>query len=162
MSSSPTGCAAAVGGQCDPITPVTCYRCTDSLTDGNTCESFVASNICPSGSSTDPNGCAAAVGGYCTQVLECNSECGGNRYCTRGLGCINGRCRLPSNPSSETCQEYQDSRMMLVCYRCTPRLDDGNACESIQFLSENGSCPSGWSTESNCRITAGGMCPRKI
>jgi len=69
---------------------------------------------------------------------------------------------LPSNPSSETCQEYQDSRMMLICYRCTPRLDDGNACESIQFLSDNGLCPSGWGTESNCRITAGGMCPQNI
>lgn len=52
----------------DPNTPpttVTCYRCTTGLTDGNACESFTATDFCPSNSSSVANACATAVGGSC-------------------------------------------------------------------------------------------------
>lgn len=60
-------------GDDPPGNDVTCYRCSQSLTDGNNCTSFTAQDNCPSGSSTNPNGCAAAVGGQCPQQVTCYS-----------------------------------------------------------------------------------------
>ncbi|MCS7317776.1 MAG: hypothetical protein NZZ41_05665, partial [Candidatus Dojkabacteria bacterium] len=158
-SNSPNGCAQAVGGSCDPSVPVTCYRCTQSLLDGNACESFVASNTCPTGSTPNANQCFVVVGGYCPQNVTCNQECGNNRICVGdGIVCINGRCRLSSNPTSETCQPMTQS---IMCYRCTPSLTDGNLCESISITGQT-DCPSGWSTSSDCRLIHGGNCPQQI
>lgn len=75
-SSSPTGCALAVGGSCptseNSLNLLTCYRCTQSLNDGEECESFQTSSpSCPSGSSVLQNGCAKASGGSCPQIITC-------------------------------------------------------------------------------------------
>lgn len=65
-------CEDAVGGVC-PITTtenLTCYRCTTSLTDGNTCESFVTTNdSCPAGSTETAGECEDALGGVCPGEL---------------------------------------------------------------------------------------------
>lgn len=43
----------------------------------------------------------------------------------------------------------------ITCFRCTPEQNDANTCESQVFQN---SCPSGWSTNSNCAQAAGGSC----
>lgn len=65
-STSPTGCGAvATGGQCTTTTtnPTTCWKCTTSETDGNSCESYQigAGSVC------------SATGGYNTQA-ECQNR----------------------------------------------------------------------------------------
>ncbi len=49
----------------------------------------------------------------------------------------------------------------IQCYRCTVGTTDANACENQQF---NGtSCPSGWTSNSNCEAAAsGGACPVEV
>jgi len=67
-SAQVTECASQVGGSC-PVqgsTSITCYRCTSSNTDGNSCESFTSTGTsCPTGSSADSQGCSVAIGGSC-------------------------------------------------------------------------------------------------
>jgi hypothetical protein len=70
-----------------------------ALSDGNRCRL----NTSPGSTS-----CVPAVPPPPTQELQCNSVCNNNTpndMCPGDLACLNGRCRLPSNPSSSTCQE---------------------------------------------------------
>ncbi len=46
----------------------------------------------------------------------------------------------------------------VTCYRCTAATNDGNLCES-QVYNNTTTCPTGWSTNSNCAQAAGGNCP---
>lgn len=58
---------AQISQLCNPVTPkTTCYRCTLSTSDSNTCESQqVDGTSCPSGWTTNSN-CAQAAGGSCS------------------------------------------------------------------------------------------------
>ncbi len=58
---------AQISQLCNPVTPkTTCYRCTLSTSDANTCESQqVDGTSCPSGWTTNSN-CAQASGGSCS------------------------------------------------------------------------------------------------
>ncbi len=62
-SFSPTGCTSTGGGSCpNTKSAITCYRCSESTTDGNACESFIANGPkCPTGSSSKSAGCAGAT-----------------------------------------------------------------------------------------------------
>ncbi len=62
---------------CKPLTiscTNTCYKCSDSLSDGDFCSPVVnTGTTCPAGQSSDPTGCAAlATGGHCeVQSVTC-------------------------------------------------------------------------------------------
>ena len=164
--------AVEPGGVCPAQT--NCYRCTPQVGDGNACELVVINgSTCPAGMSSSPTGCAAAVGGQCDPITpvtcyRCTDTLTDGNTCESFVAsnvCPSGSSTDPNGCAAAVggyCPQYQDSRMMLICYRCTPRLDDGNACESIQFLSDNGLCPSGWGTDSNCSRLVGGICPQNI
>jgi len=58
-----------------------------------------------------------------------------------------------ANITTLTCTEPT-----IQCYRCTVGTGDANMCENQQF--NGASCPSGWTTNSNCATTApAGSCP---
>ncbi len=159
-----SNCAAAVGGSC-PVSR-TCYRCTSSRRDGNTCEAFtVNSNNCPGGTSTSSSGCASAVGGSCPIDSLCytctgsftdGNACKGRWYsgpsCPGGTSTAGNGC---AGAVGGTCP------LRITCYRCTSSLEDGNNCES--FIHTGTSCPAGSTPNNNgCAQVNGGSCPANV
>jgi len=87
----------------------------------------------------DGNACESLVADVCPSGYTTNPNCYEDQP--------GGVCPTSSPPPSTT------------CYRCTTRLDDGNACESFTVTGE---CPTNSSTQSSCWLAVGGMCPQNL
>jgi len=87
----------------------------------------------------DGNACESLVADICPEGYTTKANCYEDQP--------GGACPTNSPPPSTT------------CYRCTSRLDDGNACESFTVTGE---CPTNSSTQSSCWLAVGGMCPQTL
>ena len=140
----------------------TCYRCTTSTSDGNTCESFVYQGAtCPAGSTNNSN-CSQIYGGTCPVEVTCyrctDSTSDGNlceSFVYSGTSCPTGTSSSPTGCASAaggTCQST------ITCYRCTTDKYDENTCEP--FVQQGSSCPAGTSSNpTGCASVVGGSCP---
>ncbi len=183
------GGVAQFTGNCTETTPPApadkvCYKCTQSLSDGNTCERFTipGTQACAAnGGSDSATGCAAAAtNGQCpvTIVTESCGDalCQTAELCERVTpnGTIFRTCgsatgQAPTGELAPTCTftganackpaVIQDK----TCYKCTlSNLNDGNTCEafvipSTQTCSTNG----GFDTNAACenRLPSAAQCP---
>ncbi len=151
-------------GQSCPVEK-TCYRCTQSLRDGNACEQFIyQGSICPSGSSENPN-CSAYEGGSCPIEIDCyictDSTADGNactKFPHRGNSCPSGTSSSPNGCGASAPGGVCLS--IITCYKCTEDKYDEDACEP--FVHQGLTCPAGSSSNSNgCgSSTVEGFCPR--
>ncbi len=141
-------CDCAAGRTCGQ----TCNASVGLCGDGKSVCRYIVGPACnvsnPSGTNTTY--CVPTVGPGAAQLTtaKCVSRDQGNSYVL-----YQGRNPTPA--------EIQQLCNMIVqtttCYRCTTSNTDGNACEAQDF--EGASCPSGWTTNSNCAQAAGGSCP---
>lgn len=151
------------------LNQVTCYKCSPSFTDGNACVSETyAGTTCPVGTSTSPTGCASAAGGSCpvettcyrcTQNLNdgdlCESFTVQSSFCPVGTSTSSTGC---ASAIEGACPVGMTQAQYVTCYRCTPNLNDGNACESFEYLGSM--CPEGSSNlPTACAVSVGGSCP---
>ncbi len=93
--------------QCEQIR-TTCYKCTDDLMDGDTCESFVVTgtSTCPDGSTKTEGECNLAAGGTCSvHTPACADTCVTDDQCpTDGLhSCVEGSCVLTACVNGANC-----------------------------------------------------------
>ncbi len=154
-----------------PPPRITCYRCTDALTDGNQCLlTTFDGTTCPSGWTSNSNCYQDLPNGVCpttqqTTCYRCTAVTNDGNTCETqsisGTDCTTLGAGWTNNSSCQTAAPGGVCAVQTTCYRCTPDQTDvptGNlACES-QVVT-GATCPTGWSTNSNCAQEAGGACP---
>lgn len=172
-ASCPTGwttnsncAAAATGGSC-PV-QVAC---------GAACST---NNLCPTGHTCNNGVCkldacianpASCSDGQCTLAACGDAVCNVGELCERTapnattFKACTTTGSAPTGADVPTCSMSGTNRCQqgpqITCYRCTAGLTDGNMCE--QQTVNDASCPSGWTTNSNCAAAAsGGSCPVEV
>lgn len=144
---------------------VTCYRCTTSNADGDSCESFIATGTnCPVGTSSTQNGCASAqTGGVCPTsgkvCYKCTDVTTDSNTCESFVH-TEGTCPSGSSDSPVGCSIAAGGSCpaSITCYKCTDLTNDANACQAFSYVGTT--CPSGSSTLSTgCSTAVGGLCP---
>ncbi len=137
-SSSPTGCAVAVGGQCpvDDTPPpppppgnVTCYRCTPSETDGDDCESEIrtVTQGCRTGWTTNSSCAEETNDGQCPTIFCGDAKCQTGEICESAGGgtfrlCTANNGLAPTGPivdncqttGAQACQQTPDTRELVI------------------------------------------------
>lgn len=84
-------------------------------------------------------------------VQGCNDSCDSNAECETNHRCYNGRCRLVTNVSSETCEDYDPGDQGLS-FGCNEYCADSDECDDQYTCLENKCRRSDNPDDSSCQI----------